>query len=171
MTDTVNRLPLGADSTFLVIGYGNPRQGDDAIGLKVVSQLKALKIPNVEAIGVNQLMPELSNKLAASNFACFVDACKLNHVGTINIKPIKPYGSEPAGSVVPAWGHSCDPASLLALTYSVYGHCPQAWWVEVPASDFKVGHHLSELAVSGIEEALHVIEALIDSRLQVQSQR
>ncbi|MEO0534314.1 MAG: hypothetical protein AAF215_10670 [Cyanobacteria bacterium P01_A01_bin.123] len=57
----------------------------------------------------------------------------------------------------------------MALTRSVYGHCPQAWWVEVPASDFTSAHNLSALAKRGGGNALQAIEALIDTMAKVQS--
>lgn len=152
-----------AGPTVLVIGYGNPNRGDDAIGQAVVSQLRVLKMPTVEAHSATQLTPELAGKLATADFAIFVDACKLNEVNTVRIKPLYAYGSEPAGSAVPAFGHSCDPCSLLALASSAYGHCPKAWWVEVPASDFAVGQPLSGLAERGVGQALEAIAELLDS--------
>jgi len=149
--------------TVVVIGYGNPQRGDDAIGQEVISHLQALKIPMVEAYAVTQLTPELSNKLAVADGVIFVDACKLGKADTVRVKPLTACGSEPAGSAVPASGHSCDPGSLLALTSSAYGRCPQAWWVEVPASDFTADNALSPLAERGVTQALQEIEGLINA--------
>jgi hydrogenase maturation protease len=145
---------------MIVIGYGNPRRGDDAIGQVVVSQIQALSWPEVEACAVTRLTPELASKLAAADCAIFVDACKLASAD-VKVKPITACGSEPSGSAVPASGHSCDPCSLLALASSAYGHCPQAWWVEVPASDFTVGNALSTVAEQGVIQAVRKIEALL----------
>ena len=139
--------------TVVVIGYGNPQRGDDAIGQAVVSQVQALNLPEIEACTVTQLTPELASKLAAADCAIFVDACKLASAD-VRVKPITACGSEPSGSVVPASGHSCDPCSLLALASSAYGHCPQAWWVEVPATDFTAGNALSAVAEQGVTQAL-----------------
>lgn len=161
MKKSANQSSSDATSTFAVIGYGNPKRGDDAIGLKVVSQLKALSIPNVEPQAVTQLIPELSANLAAADCVIFVDACKLIDTDKLRIKLVEAYGSEPAGSVIPASGHACDPGSLLALTQSVYGHSPQAWWIEVPACNFAVGQPLSELAKRGVSEAIEAIQGLI----------
>lgn len=150
---------------FVVIGYGNSQRGDDAIGPTVVSQLKMLSNPNLEAYSVSQLTPDLSSKLAMADVAIFVDACKLANTDAVRIKPLEACGSETGGSAVPASGHSCDPCSLLALTHSVYGHWPKAWWVEVPASDFTVGHPLSGVAEQGIEQALQAITELVNDKL------
>ncbi|MEO1403362.1 MAG: hydrogenase maturation protease [Cyanobacteria bacterium J06635_1] len=159
---------------FVVIGYGNPQRGDDAIGQKVVSQLKTLSNPNLDTYSVRHLTPELSSKLAVADVAIFVDACKLANTDTVRIKSLEACGSETGGSAVPASGHSCDPCSLLALTHSAYGHWPKAWWVEVPASDFTAEHQLSDVAERGITQALQAIsdlinEALIDQATPAQS--
>ncbi|NER78824.1 MAG: hydrogenase expression protein HypE [Leptolyngbya sp. SIO1D8] len=169
MTKAINKFTSETRPTVVVIGYGNPHRGDDAIGDTVVSRLHALKMSNLKAYSVTQLTPELSGKLAAADIAIFVDACKLNNVDTVRIKSVDACGSETAGSAVPAFGHSCDPCSLLALTYSAYGHYPQAWWIEVPASDFIKGQPLSELAEYGIAQALAEIKELITSGAKSQS--
>ena len=162
MAAVINQMVSEAHPIVVVVGYGNPQRGDDAIGQTVVSQLQALSIPKVEAYAVSQLTPEVSSKLAAADGVIFVDACKLANTN-VKVKPLTACGSEPAGSVVPASGHSCDPGSLLALTSSVYGRCPQAWWVEVPASDFTVGNDLSALAKQGVTQAVREIEELISA--------
>lgn len=160
MTTLNNSVSAAAYPAIVVLGYGNPHRGDDAIGHKVVSHLEALQMPTVRAFAVTQLIPELSSKLATADCVIFVDACKLANPD-VRVTPLIACGSEAGGSVVPASGHSCDPCSLLALTSSVYGRCPQAWWVEVPGSDFTVGSTLSALAEWGITQALREIEKLI----------
>ena len=95
--------------------------------------------------------------------AIFVDACKLKNTDRVQVKPLDACGTETTGSVIPGSGHSCDPCSLLALTKSVYGHFPKAWWVEVPATDFTVGHRLSDLAEEGVNQAIQTITKLINS--------
>ena len=163
MTNSTNMFSSETSPTFIVVGYGNPHRGDDAIGQKVVTQLQALNFPALEAYSVSYLTPELSSKLARANIAIFVDACKLSNAKTLQIKPLEPYGIEATGAALPGFGHSCSPCSLLALTQSVYGHFPKAWWVEVPASDFSMGQPLSDLAERGVEQALRTIASLIGS--------
>lgn len=161
MTNTIDRGSSETELTFIVIGYGNPHKGDDAIGQRVVTQLQELKPPNLEAYSVNQLTPELSGKLARANVAIFVDACKLKNTNTVQVRPLDTCGTETTGSALPGFGHSCSPCSLLALTQSVYGHFPKAWWVEVPADDFTIGQPLSDLAEQGVDQALQTIVALM----------
>jgi hydrogenase maturation protease len=163
MAHAIDGFSSDASAAFVVIGYGNPDKGDDAIGQKVVAQLQELKTPNLEAYSVNQLTPELSSKLARASVAIFVDACKLKNTDTVQVKPLDACGTETTGSALPGFGHSCSPCSLLALTQSVYGHFPKAWWVEVPANDFTAGQPLSDLAEQGVDQALRTIASLMSS--------
>lgn len=163
MAHAIDRFSSEVSPAFVVIGYGNPNKGDDAIGQKVVAQLQELKTPEVEAYSVNQLTPELSSKLSRANVAIFVDACKLKNTDTVQVKSLDACGTETTGSALPGFGHSCSPCSLLALTQSVYGHFPKAWWVEVPACDFTMGHPLSDLAEQGVEQALRTIASLVSA--------
>ncbi|ASC70746.1 hypothetical protein XM38_016920 [Halomicronema hongdechloris C2206] len=156
--------PATAGSTrFLVVGYGHPEHRDDGIGAQVVAHLAAKDYAHVTTVAVPSLRPELSGKLAAASHVIFVDACKTEATTPVKVTPIAPYGVETSGSSTPALGHSCDPASLLALTASVYGRVPQAWWIEVPAVDFGPGQELSSLAQAGVAAALAHIEALIQA--------
>jgi Ni,Fe-hydrogenase maturation factor len=99
----------------------------------------------------------------AGTNAIFVDACRMGADAGIRVQPLHACGSETTGSAVPGSGHGCDPCSLLALTQSVYGRCPQAWWLEVPAQNFTAGEALSETAQWGVSQELQEIAALIES--------
>ena len=163
MANATHSFSSEASPAFLVVGYGNPNKGDDAIGQKIVAQLQELKPPNLEAYSVKYLTPELSSKLARADVAIFVDACRFNNTDTVQVKPLNARGTETTGTALPGFGHSCSPCSLLALTQSVYGHFPKAWLIEVPAQDFAIGHSLSDLAEKGVTQALQAITSLMNS--------
>ncbi|MBE7383769.1 MAG: hydrogenase expression protein HypE [Leptolyngbya sp. SIO1E4] len=146
---------------IVLIGYGNQQHGDDAIGPQIASLVDAMNLSNVKVHGVTQLTPELSGKLAEADYAIFVKACKMSDPADVRVTPLQAIGTETSGSSTPALGHSCDPQSLLALTQSVYGRHPQAWWVEVPATDFVTGHSPSDLAQQGLPRALQEITTLV----------
>lgn len=145
----------------VLIGYGNQQHGDDGIGPELVRLVEALNLPGIKAYAVTRLTPELSGKLAEADYAIFVDACKMTSTDQIRMKSLDAVGSETTGSSVPCSGHSCDPRSLLALTHSVYGHHPQAWWLEVPATEFGDGCQTSETAEWGMQSAFQAITALV----------
>ena len=146
--------------SLLVIGYGDPDHGDDAIACQLTTQLQALKLKNVEVCAVEQLNPELSAKLSTADYAIFVHASWIKTVD-VKIEVIDACGMETAGSSTPGCGHSWSPCSLLALTHSVYGHEPQSWLVKVAGQSFETGHHLSDEAKQNIQNAIAQIEALI----------
>lgn len=149
------------DFNVVLIGYGNQQHGDDGIGPELATLVETLNLPGIKAYAVARLTPELSSKLAQADYAIFVDACKMPSTNQIRIKPLDAVGSATTGSSIPFSGHACDPRSLLALTHSVYGHHPQAWWFEVPATEFGDGCPTSETAERGMQSAFQEITALI----------
>ncbi len=146
--------------SLLVIGYGHPTHGDDAIGCQVTTLVQALGLQNVEVCAVEQLTPELSTKLATADYAIFVHAC-WKETADVKITALEACGMETAGSSAPGCGHSWPPCSLLALTHSVYGRYPQSWLVKVGGQNFVTDHHLSPRAKESIQNAVEQIEALI----------
>ena len=133
---------------ILVIGYGNELRGDDAIGLRVAEAVDAWQLPNVRALAVPQLTPELSEDIAAARQVVFVDATSEPSIHEVQVRPLEARAVEPGGS------HRSDPAGLLALAQAVFGHAPPAWLIAVPAADFAFGAPLSPLAQRGVEAAL-----------------
>jgi Ni,Fe-hydrogenase maturation factor len=125
MMNTPDRHP-----TALVIGFGE-RHLDEMIGAWLGDLLEEMNCPDVQEYSVSRLVPELVGRIAQVDYIIFVTTCKMPNSETIRVTSLAPVGSETAGSSVPGLGHSCDPASLLALTQSVHGHHPQAWFVEV----------------------------------------
>jgi hydrogenase maturation protease len=156
---------------ILVIGYGRCDRGDDAIGPQIAAAIGSMSLPQVTARAVDRLTPELASHLATANGVIFIDACKMPAPATVRVKPLQAIGCETSGSSTPGWGHGCDPQSLLALTHSLYGHHPQAWWVEVPADDFRPGQGLSPVAQQGMVAAVDDIMALITGQSSGEVQR
>jgi hydrogenase maturation protease len=141
----------------LVIGYGNLLRSDDGVGQEVAKAIAAWEMPNVEAIAVHQLTPELVELLAKVDVAIFIDAYR----ATVD-QEIQVCSLEPAVSGVTS-GHWCEPRVLLAMTQALYSKHPQAWWVMVPGATFELGECLSAVATQGMEVALQNVEQLIQA--------
>lgn len=142
----------------LVIGYGNTLRGDDAVGPLAAAVVEGWGLPDVSALGVTQLTPELAAPLAAARLAVFVDArsAAADEQAGVEVLPLEP-SSEPS-----AFGHAGDPRRLLALAQAAYGTCPdEAWLVTVPSADFRLGEGLSPRAARGLEEALKQVAVLL----------
>ncbi|WP_199336959.1 hydrogenase maturation protease [Oscillatoria sp. FACHB-1407] len=144
------------NQTILVIGYGNSLRGDDGVGPHIASHVATWKIPHVEAIAVQQLTPDLAERLIEVDLVIFVDA-NLTHTKTVQVCPITISDS---GMVT---GHWCEPSILLAITQALYGHHPKAWWVTVPGSNFDLGETFSALIQQEINVALEAIHHLIQT--------
>jgi hydrogenase maturation protease len=144
--------------SLLVIGYGNLLRSDDGVGQEIAKQVAAWRLPNVEAIAVHQLTPELIERLVMVDIAIFVDAYPVTATEQkIQIRPL-----ELARSGITS-GHWCEPQVLLAIAQALYSYRPQAFWVMVPGVNFELGECLSPIAQQGMEAALQAIEHLITS--------
>jgi hydrogenase maturation protease len=142
---------------FLVIGYGSELRGDDAVGRHVARQAAGWRRPDVRALSVHQLTPELAEPLSAADVAVFVDAGAGGGAGLVRLQRL-----EAAPGVAP--GHTSDPRWLLALTEALYGRRPEAWLVTVPAYHFALGQGLSTAAQHGASVALWEINRLVCAR-------
>jgi hydrogenase maturation protease len=140
--------------SVVVIGYGNTLRGDDGIGIAVAEAIAALGLPEVRAIAVPQLTPELTELLAEVRLAVFVDATAEEADG-VEVLPMGP------ADVAPSLGHMSNPRALLALTRAIYGAFPRAWLVRVHAIHFPFGEGLSPGAGRGVTEAVRAVAQLV----------
>lgn len=146
--------------SILVIGYGNPLRSDDGVGQQIAKVVASWGMPNLEAIAVHQLTPELAEALARVDVAIFVDAAPATAEQEVQVRLLELVESSMTS------GHWCEPQVLLAMVQALYGRHPQAWWVMVPGANFELGDSLSPLAKQGIESALQHIEQLIQELIQ-----
>jgi hydrogenase maturation protease len=142
--------------TAMVIGYGNELRGDDGIGNKIANAIESWQLSTVKSLAVHQLTPEIAANLANTNLAIFVDACINSEPLDIQITALLPDTNNAIN------GHIGDPRSLLALTQSLYGHCPSAWLVTVPGFNFEISDRISPLAEKGMAIALVKIIQLLN---------
>lgn len=145
-----------------VIGCGDLLRGDDAVGQLVAEQVAAWHLPDVHALAVHRLTPELAETVAASSSVMFVDARVVagNHQAGnahVSIQPIAP------GHINSTVDHITDPRDLLALAEALYGAHPRAWYIHVPAIQFSFGAHLSQKAQEGVQAALRVVQYMLST--------
>jgi hydrogenase maturation protease len=150
-----NGRPAAGRAPALVIGYGNPLRGDDAAGREVAAAVAGWGLPDVQALAVHQLTPELAGPLAGARLAVFVDAYHAPDGGAVNVRRLG-RARGPA-----ALGHTGDPRFLLGLAQALYGRRPRAWLVTVPGVDFAFGETLSPAAWDGVRDALRRVAQLL----------
>jgi hydrogenase maturation protease len=144
-------------TALLVIGYGSELHGDDAVGRRVADAVAGWGRPDMRALSVHQLTPELAEPLSEADAVVFVDACADGDADAIRLRLLE---ATPAA----ASGHISDPGWLLTLTEALYGRRPAAWLLTVPARDFALGDGLSAAARHGASVALREIDRLVRAR-------
>ncbi|MBD2300977.1 hydrogenase maturation protease [Nostoc sp. FACHB-87] len=144
------------NATVMVIGYGNDLRSDDGIGQRIADEIASWHLSAVKSLAVHQLTPELADALANAELAIFVDAYVPSESFDVQVQSLSPAVDHPIA------GHTADPQSLLALTRTLYGHCPPALWVTVPAVNFEFGDRFSEVTETGKAIALGKIMQILD---------
>jgi len=140
----------------LVIGYGNPLRCDDGVGPKVVEAIEELHLPAVRTLVCHQLSPEHAEPIARARTVIFVDAAVDAPKG-VQLRKLEPNESSQL------MAHAADPRTMLALARDVFGHCPEAWWLTIPAVKLGFGEELSPAARRGFEKAVQKIKNLCRS--------
>lgn len=140
----------------MVIGYGDDLRSDDGIGQRVANAIESWRLSTVQSLAVHQLTPELAVTLASADLAIFVDASINAEAFDVQVRSLLPPATNPISE------NLADPRSLLALTQSLYGHCPSAWWVTIPGINFEFGDRISPTAEQGIAIALVKIIHILD---------
>ncbi len=102
-------------------------------------------------VAVQQLVPELAERLAAEERVIFIDARADLPPGTVQMMPVD---GESAST------HYCSPGWLLRLALEVYGKAPEAVLVGIGGESFDLGAPLSAAAQAGMEKALAQIRAM-----------
>ena len=151
----------------LLIGYGNPLRGDDAIGAMAVEHLRALltgaqpdHAADVEFECCHQLSPELAERLAHCALAIFVDAAATGEAGTVQVQQLHSgAGAEEQASLT----HHLEPASLLRLTHALYGHAPEAMLVTGSGEQWESGCGLSAPGRQALDEICRLVPRLLQN--------
>jgi hydrogenase maturation protease len=140
-----------------VIGYGNPLRCDDGVGPKVAEAVEELHLPDVHTLVCQQLSPEHAEPIARARMVIFVDAA-VDAPKEVQLRKLEP------NETSQLMAHAADPRTMLALARDVFGHCPQAWWLTIPAVKLDFGEELSPVARRGYEVALEQIQSLAGRR-------
>jgi len=120
------------EAHVVVIGFGSPIRGDDAIGPLVADRLaEQVADPRVTVISRHVLTAELAAELQRASLLVFVDASASGEPGTVNEQSILPDRAHAANMA-----HSLNPSGLLALTDAVYGRSPPALLISTPGRSF-----------------------------------
>ncbi len=142
----------------LVIGYGSPIRGDDALGPLAAETLAAGPLPpGVSVISRHILTADLVADLAASDRVIFIDASVAGEPGEIRVQSLTA-----DVSALSTMAHFLDPRELLAWCQALYQRQPQAYLVTATGESFEYANYsLSPVATSALQSLLARVRELI----------
>jgi len=142
----------------LVIGYGSPIRGDDALGPWVADRLAGMPLPDdIEVQARHILTAELVEDLHRVQRVVFIDAAADIMPGELRVRPLAP-----DAGVMSTMAHFHDPRELLAWCEALYGSAPEAWLVTAGGAQWDYGHfELSGPAQAAVEPMIAEILSLI----------
>ena len=148
--------PLSA--RILVIGYGSPIRGDDAIGPLVADRLARDGVPaGVTVLSRHILTAELVADLIERDRVIFLDAAVAGAPGTVRCQRL-----HPDAHAISTMAHFLDPRELLAWCETLYGRVPETYLVTVTGASFDYDHYrLTPQAEAAIPRMLELIRALM----------
>ena len=157
--------PVGPESdrratSTLVIGYGSPIRGDDAIGPLAADTLAAGPLPaGVRVIARHVLTAELVEDIAAADRVIFLDAAADGPPGEVRLRELRP-----DATTVSTMAHFLDPRELLAWCQTLHHHEPRAWLISAAGLSFGYAHYsLSPPAAAALDALLAQVRALLDT--------
>lgn len=147
-----------ADMRTLVIGYGSPIRGDDALGPLVADRLEQEDLPGeVEVMARHILTAELVADLMDKDRVIFLDAAVEGEPGEVRCRRLRP-----GTGTVSTMAHFLDPRELLAWCESLYGRTPEGFLVSACGADFGYANYqLSAVGEDAAERMLDWVRRLV----------
>jgi len=143
---------------ILVLGYGNPSRGDDALGPMLLDFIEQhLDLTRVELLTDFQLQIEYALDLQNRELVLFVDASvACSHA--FDFAELRPAKDNSYTS------HAMSPAAVLAVFQSVTGHNPPpSFLLSIQGLSFELGAGLSDEAADNLRQASRFAEQLLAS--------
>jgi hydrogenase maturation protease len=145
------------EARALIIGYGSPIRGDDAIGPLAADQLADLLeqgvLPNRVAVQARHILTaELVEDLNRADVAIFLDAAADNAPGEVCCRQL-----QPDTTAMSTMAHFHDPRELLAWCEALYGRAPQAWLISAGGERWNYGYNdLSDSARAALPRMIEL---------------
>jgi len=142
----------------LIIGYGSPIRGDDAIGPLAADALEASPLPEgVTVISRHILTAELTEDIAAADRVIFLDATVEGEPGEVQVRRLAA-----DATALSSMAHFLDPRELLAWAQTLYQREPAAYLVSAAGLTFDYANYaLSPTASAALQPMLERVRALI----------
>jgi len=151
-----------AEPAILIIGYGSPIRGDDAIGPLVADRLAEMVVdgalpPGVEVQARHILTAELVEDLNRADLVIFLDAAADLAPGLVSRRALRP-----DATAMSTMAHFHDPRELLAWCEALYGSSPETWLVSAGGAEWGYASYtLSTVAQAAVEAMIAEVVALL----------
>jgi hydrogenase maturation protease len=140
----------------LVVGYGNPLRGDDAVGWRVAESIASdPRLAGAHVMTAHQLLPELAVEVAEADLAVLVDARVGEPPGSISVTHVAPCADRGP------FGHVLTPAALAALALSVAGRSADLVVVSIGIESTEPGTALSHEVAEAVPSVREVVADLV----------
>ncbi|NEV62481.1 hydrogenase maturation protease [Thiorhodococcus minor] len=143
----------------LIVGYGSPIRGDDALGPLAADRLAALDLGDgIEVASRHVLTAEMVADLADKALVIFLDAA-------VDIAPgeVRCQALEPDEHAVSTMAHFLDPRELLAWCETLYQRVPETYLVTGGGDSFDyASYELTPAAEQAIERMLACVGRLLE---------
>jgi hydrogenase maturation protease len=148
-------------SRVLVLGWGNPSRGDDALGPELVRRLEALAEARTQwrehaFLTDFQLHPEHALDLAQRDLVLFADA-SIEAGAPFSLLPLAPAQDRSFTS------HAMSPSAVLAVFHRMFERKPpDAYLLAIRGEAFELGEPMSASAGRHLEAALELAVRVLD---------
>ncbi|MDO9215098.1 MAG: hydrogenase maturation protease [Methylococcales bacterium] len=140
---------------ILLLGYGNPSRGDDALGVLLLEQLPAACVQAVEILTDFQLQIEHALDLKQRQLVLFADA------SVANTQPIH-FSQLHAAMDNSYTTHAMHPVSVMQVYQDIEKAAPPpCFLLTMQAVQFELGDGLSVIAEESLRQAVALVEKLL----------
>lgn len=176
--DAGPREPIADESGALIVCYGNPLRGDDALGWHA-SELLATdpRLGGATVIWRHQLTPDLAADIKDASLVILVDVNVVDEPGVVSVRRVDAGGSEAgrshaagaeaatnsAGSAGPS-SHHVAPAELMALARELWGASPAVYVVSAGADTLEIGDGLSPAVEAALPAVVDAVASIVARR-------
>ncbi|WP_295404896.1 hydrogenase maturation protease [uncultured Thiocystis sp.] len=143
---------------ILIIGYGSPIRGDDALGPLVADRLENTGVPaGVEVMSRHILTAELVADIAEQDRVIFLDAAVDAAPGEVRCQRLAP-----DAHALSTMAHFLDPRELLAWCETLYGRVPESFLVSAGGDSFDYSNYcLTPIGEMAMEKMLDWVDRLM----------
>jgi hydrogenase maturation protease len=152
----------------LIIGYGSPIRGDDAVGPLVADRLlDELESDDVQVFSRHILTAELVEHVREASLVIFLDASMDGTAGEVLCRRI-----EPSSEAISTMAHFVEPGELLGWARELYDRTPDAYLISICGRSFEFAQYeLSPPVAAGIQAMIDHVHRLIDEHDVTEPQR